>query len=473
MNNIPDFSKAKILVVGDIMLDKYLIGDTKRISPEAPVPIVKVEDNYERLGGAANVALNLSKLKCKVGLIGIVGDDGSSKIIQKKLREEKIRDFLIKSKDYRTIEKLRLISRNQQLLRLDFEENLPNKSSDDLLKIFRENVQNYDLVILSDYNKGCLIQANKIIDFCRREGIKVIVDPKQINYKIYKGATLITPNFKEFELIVGKCENLKKINQKGKELIEELNLEGILLTMGEKGIILLQKDKESYVENTKAREVFDVTGAGDTVIAITAACIALKESLERSVSLANLGAGIVVGRLGTNAITIDDIKNKIGNINSKLLDLKNLKKLLKVSEDNSEKIVMTNGCFDILHSGHVQFLEQAKKLGDKLIIAINTDKSVKNLKGQNRPINNLKSRIEVLKGLSSVDWIIPFDEETPEKLIELITPNILVKGSDYEIEKIAGAQHVFKNGGEVFTINLLKGHSTTNIIEKIKNLKNN
>jgi D-beta-D-heptose 7-phosphate kinase/D-beta-D-heptose 1-phosphate adenosyltransferase len=243
--------------------------------------------------------------------------------------------------------------------------------------------------------------------------------------------------------------------------------------MGERGIILLQKNKESYIENTKAREVFDVTGAGDTVIAITSACVALKESLERSVSLANLGAGIVVGRFGTNAVTIDDIKNEIGDINSKLLDLNKLKKLLKLSELNSEKIVMTNGCFDILHAGHVQFLEQAKKLGDKLIIAINTDKSVKNLKGQNRPINNLKSRIEVLKGLSSVDWIIPFDEDTPEKLIESITPNILVKGSDYKIEQIAGAKHVIKNGGEVFTIKLLKGHSSTNIIKKIKNFKKN
>ncbi len=468
------FPKAKVLVLGDVMLDRYWFGATNRISPEAPVPVVRVQENEERAGGAANVAMNIASLNVPVELHGFIGADEAGSSLIKLLQNEKIHCNFTALKTHPTITKLRILSRHQQLLRLDFEENFHNVASDALLATLQCHLAQYGALILSDYGKGTLNQVQAMIKLARAENVPVLIDPKGTDFERYRGATLLTPNMSEFEAVVGPCETEEEIAEKGLALIEKFELTALLVTRSEKGMTLLRPNQDPFHLATVAKEVFDVTGAGDTVISVLGTALADGRSFEEACYLANVAAGIVVGKLGTSTVSTVELENAIHQRNVQgfgVMDEAELKNAVALAKARGEKIVMTNGCFDILHPGHVSYLENARKLGDRLIVAVNTDLSVKRLKGETRPINDLNARMAVLAGLASVDWVVPFAEDTPQRLIAEILPDLLVKGGDYKPEEIAGSQEVWANGGEVQVLNFENGCSTSNVIAKIQQLK--
>lgn len=469
--SIPDLSSSKILVCGDIILDKYWYGPTNRISPEAPVPVIKVDSEEYRLGGAANVACNLSSLGCNVTLMGFIGDDYQGEFIINELEKKGIKNKLLINSQIKTTTKLRIISRNMQLIRLDFEENVDINSQYLLVEKFKEIVEDFDLVIFSDYAKGALFKINELIKLCIKFKIKTLVDPKQKRFEIYQGATFLKPNFSEFLEMVGKVSNDDQLRKKAFHLIRNLNLEALIITRGSKGISLFEKGDKVFEQNSCASEVFDVTGAGDTVLAVLGAFMACGFDLKKSIYFANKAAGIVVGRSGTSYVSIHDLHN-LNLFTDKVLSKRQLGQIIKIEREKKKdlKIVFTNGCFDIIHSGHINYLKAAKKLGDILILALNSDSSVKRLKGKKRPINKLEDRINVLSAIDFIDYLIVFDDDTPLKIIEILKPDILVKGSDYNISEIAGAEFTINNGGIVKLIELTQDLSTTKIIKRLKSL---
>lgn len=469
-NILPNFKKSKVLVAGDIMLDRYWHGGTSRISPEAPVPVVHVKDIEERPGGAGNVALNLATLGCQVNLLAQTGKDEVAERLRAILQAAGVECEFVQSDEIPTITKLRIISRHQQLIRLDFEERLHELQDDALLKVYRSLVEHNEVVLLSDYGKGTLSQVSDMIDFAKAAGKRVLVDPKGSDFSIYQGASLITPNFGEFTTVVGECATDEMVEQKARNLATDLKLEALLVTRGEHGMSLVPVDDEALHIPTRAREVFDVTGAGDTVISVLAAALACGESLQDATVLANIAAGIVVGKLGTAAITESELRLALKEDQEHNLGVMNKHDLLEAvtdAKERGEKVIMTNGCFDILHAGHVSYLEQARQLGDRLIVAVNSDDSVKRLKGKLRPIIPLEQRMAVLAGLASVDWVVSFDEDTPESLICDVLPDVLVKGGDYNAQDVAGYDCVTKNGGEVRILHFVDGVSTSNIVKTI------
>lgn len=473
MLSLPDYTQAHVLVVGDLMLDRYWHGSTSRISPEAPVPVVHVGDNEERPGGAANVALNIAALGAKVTLMGVVGEDEAAKALQSRLENANVNCEFLSMPGIDTITKLRVISRHQQLIRLDFEQSLGEFDQAALLEKYRTKLQSVSAIILSDYGKGTLNEVGTLIELAREQHIPILVDPKGSDFGKYAGASVITPNFGEFTTVVGDCESEEEIVAKGRALLSQLNLEKLLVTRGEHGMSLLDSELPPLHLPTHAREVFDVTGAGDTVISVLGASLACDSSWEESTALANLAAGIVVGKLGTAAITESELRLALKNEQEHDLGVVSEDDVLAAIADaraRGEKIVMTNGCFDILHAGHVSYLEIARRLGDRLIVAVNDDDSVRRLKGEERPINKVMDRMAVLAGLASVDWVVPFAEDTPERLICEILPDVLVKGGDYKAEEVAGYECVTANGGEVKILHFVEGASTSNIINKIKSL---
>ncbi|HHF7273993.1 TPA: bifunctional D-glycero-beta-D-manno-heptose-7-phosphate kinase/D-glycero-beta-D-manno-heptose 1-phosphate adenylyltransferase HldE [Haemophilus influenzae] len=469
-----EFKQAKVLVLGDVMLDRYWFGATNRISPEAPVPVVRVQENEECAGGAANVAMNIASLNVPVQLMGLIGQDETGSALSHLLEKQKIDCNFVALETHPTITKLRILSRHQQLLRLDFEEDFNNVDCKDLLAKLESAVKNYGALILSDYGKGTLKDVQKMIQIARKANVPVLIDPKGTDFERYRGATLLTPNMSEFEAVVGKCNTEEEIIEKGLKLISDIELTALLVTRSEKGMTLLRPNQEPYHLPTVAKEVFDVTGAGDTVISVLATALADGRSFEESCYLANVAAGIVVGKLGASTVSTVELENAIHarpETGFGIMSEAELKDAVAQAKARGEKIVMTNGCFDILHPGHISYLENARKLGDRLIVAVNSDDSVKRLKGESRPINNLENRMAVLAGLASVDWLVPFTEDTPQRLIGEILPDLLVKGGDYKPEEIAGSKEVWANGGDVKVLNFENGCSTTNVIEKIKLLK--
>lgn len=460
------------------MLDKYWHGSAKRISPEAPVPIVPVDLQESRGGGAANVALNISALSAnQVFLQGIVGKDKEAQILQEKLETKGVKTAFCYDEKSPTITKLRIMSHNQQLLRLDFEEKFCNFDQKEFLQTYKNILQQVDLVIISDYAKGSLVQVADFIQLAKQANKMVLVDPKGEDWQKYANANILTPNMREFELIVGEVKSEADLEAKARKLCADLNLDSLLITRSEKGMSLVSAIQVLHL-GTKSREVFDVTGAGDTVIAVLGLALASGHKIKEAITLANLAASIVVAKPGTATLSVAELytalhKEKYNEYG--VIDLQNLlnrleSTRLKNSEletSKKEKIVFTNGCFDILHAGHVAYLEEAKALGDRLIVAVNSDASVSRLKGEDRPINSLEKRMKVLAGLESVDWVISFDEDTPKEVIEKILPDILVKGGDYKTEQLAGAQEVLAAGGEVKILQFMDGVSTTNIINRI------
>ena len=497
-----NFSDDRILTIGDIMLDEYWIGDTTRISPEAPVPIVLVENTSYRAGGAANVALNIAGLGCKVDLMGIIGNDVSGTMLQQLLNQhEKINNLILINKHYPTINKLRIISNNQQLFRLDREKNYCSNSFTEIVKIFDKTLIKgiYSAIVLSDYNKGTLRNPQIFITKANQHNIPIIVDPKNPNFLLYKNATLLTPNTKEFQQMVDLNKNYinnqnkieysqQEILEKGHNLIKELNLQALIITQGKNGLTLLTNDYQDQHFASYCHEVFDVTGAGDTVIATMAACIASGGNLHKAAHLATITAGIVVSKIGTCHISIEEVTNElkkieqnlsIDELNLGIIEPEQLAIIIEKRQLLGETIVFVNGCFDILHAGHIYYLEKAKSFGDRLIVAVNDDQSIKILKGENRPINNLQDRMQVLAGIKAVDWVVPFgsaDELRPGKLVATLNPNILIKSKESfatieDIPEHEGAHHVLNNGGKIYLIDrpliAEKNISSSKIIDKI------
>ncbi len=467
---IPDFHHCRVLIVGDLMLDRYWHGGTSRISPEAPVPVVHIREQEERAGGAGNVALNMASLGAGVTLCGLVGEDEAAGTLTAMLEAKDIACDFDTVADKPTIVKLRVISRQQQLIRLDFEEDFFEQVPAGLLQRFMRHLQDCDLVVLSDYAKGTLADPQPFIQAAKAAGKPVLIDPKSQDLGLYAGASLITPNLPEFEAAAGKVRDEEELVAKGQAMLERFDLETLLVTRGEHGMTLLQRQQPPFHLPTQAREVYDVTGAGDTVIAVLAAALAAGEELTRAVTLANLAAGIVVGRLGTSSVTVADLQQALHQQHMSgagVIGEDNLGHVIREAQQAGEKVVMTNGCFDILHAGHVRYLQQARKLGDVLVIAVNDDDSVRRLKGDKRPVNTLEQRMEVLAALDAVDYVVPFSEDTPERLICHLLPDLLVKGGDYRPEQIAGGRCVQQNGGEVVILDFHEGHSTSRIIDTI------
>lgn len=468
---LPDFTVARILVVGDVMLDRYWYGVTDRISPEAPVPVVHVQRCDERPGGAGNVALNITALGAKAILVGMVGDDPEALSLKRKLEAVNVACHFKEEPNKPTITKLRVLSHNQQLIRMDFEEPLYQSGVESpLVELCEKLIKDVDIVVMSDYGKGSIGMHQKIIELAKKEKKPLLVDPKGQDFSIYKGATLLTPNYKEFETIVGTCYSESDIIHKGLNLMKAYGLEALLVTRGHKGMTLLREGEPELHLPAKSREVFDVTGAGDTVIAMLASALASGVDLSMAVALANRAASISVGKLGAATVSVPELRRSILKDSDTSGGIMTEEQLLIAVEDakaHGEKIVMTNGCFDILHAGHVSYLEKAKSLGQRLIIAVNDDASVARLKGPNRPINPVERRMSVLAGLSAVDWVVQFSEDTPARLIGQVLPDVLVKGGDYKPEEIAGGDFVIDNGGRVEILNFEDGCSTTNIINKV------
>jgi D-beta-D-heptose 7-phosphate kinase/D-beta-D-heptose 1-phosphate adenosyltransferase len=468
--SMPRFDQAPVLVVGDVMLDRYWHGGTSRISPEAPVPVVKVDHIEDRPGGAANVALNIAALGAPASLVGVTGDDEAANSLVNSLKGAGVRAIFQRIAHQPTIVKLRVMSRHQQLLRIDFEEPFATDALA-LAAQVDELLEGIKVLVLSDYGKGALKNHQVLIQAARARGIPVLADPKGKDFSIYRGASLITPNLSEFETIVGGCADEHELVSKGAQLMHDLDLGALLVTRGEHGMTLLRPDHPALHLPARAREVFDVTGAGDTVISTLAAAIAAGEELPHAVALANLAAGIVVGKLGTAAISAPELRRAIQREEGSERGVLGLEQLLLAVDDaraHKEKIVFTNGCFDILHAGHVTYLEQARAQGDRLIVAVNDDASVSRLKGPGRPINSVDRRMAVLAGLGAVDWVISFSEGTPENLLRAVKPDVLVKGGDYGIDQVVGADIVSAYGGTVKVLGLVENSSTTAIVEKIR-----
>ena len=467
---IPDFSKTHVVVAGDVMLDRYLFGSTGRISPEAPVPVVHVNQTDDRPGGAANVAVNLAGLGATTRLLGLVGEDAAAQSLQEILGGLGIACEFTCTADRPTITKTRVQSRGQQLIRLD-EENASHMAGDVMVSALRKSIEGAGAVVLSDYGKGALSEVTELISVCREAGIPVLVDPKGRDFTKYRGASLITPNQSEFEAVAGVCETDDELVQHARGMIDDLDLSALLITRSEKGMLLLESGGEPLFLSTQAREVYDVTGAGDTVIATLAGALASGQDLASAAALANLAAGLVVRKIGVASVTPGELRVSLhqrGQGGRGLVDADELHAMVSESRARDERIIMTNGCFDVLHAGHVSYLEEAKSLGDRLIVAVNDDDSVRRLKGDSRPINALEDRLLVLAGLAAVDWVVPFSEDTPARLIEKILPDVLVKGGDYSPDDIVGAKEVLKNGGEVRVLPFRDGHSSSRIIDRLR-----
>ena len=471
---MPEFQEAQLLVIGDVMLDRYWHGAASRVSPEAPVPVVRVGNREDRPGGAGNVALNVAALGAAARLVGIVGSDEAGEELQSRLNAAGVYCDFLQTENKPTVTKLRVISQHQQLIRLDFEQPLDSPDVEGLLNRAGVLIDDSHVMVLSDYGKGALQDVQKLIELGRSRGIPIIVDPKGTDFGKYKGATLVTPNLSEFEACVGKSENEGEFVEKGLKLLSDLELEALLITRGEYGMTLLRPEFPELHLPARAHEVFDVTGAGDTVISVLASAIAVGETITDATALANIAAGLVVGKLGTAAISGPELRRAVleeENSGRGVMTAQQLAFAVQDAKAHGEKIIFTNGCFDIIHAGHVGYLTEAKKLGDRLIVAINSDDSVRRVKGAGRPINPVERRTAGLGGLEAVDWVVSFPEDTPEALLKKLQPDILVKGGDYDVDGVVGGEYVRSYGGEVKALEFLDNCSTSAIVEKMKEVE--
>jgi D-beta-D-heptose 7-phosphate kinase/D-beta-D-heptose 1-phosphate adenosyltransferase len=471
---IPDLASSRVLVIGDLMLDAYLHGSTSRISPEAPVPVVLVEREEFRVGGAGNVALNVTAMGAHSSLLAIVGSDSYADILQDMLTTNGTCAELIQNADKNTIVKKRVISKNHQLLRIDYESAFDGEDSEPLLTLLEQRLSDVDVVVLSDYAKGTLTHSRRMIEVARAAGKPVLVDPKGSDFWRYTGATVITPNLSEFESVAGHCIDDNDLATKATAMLDDFNFEAVLVTKSERGMTLVQRGHRPLHLQTQAREVFDVTGAGDTVIATLAAMLGAGCQLSDAVQLSNVAAGVVVSKFGTATVTNAELRKYIQRHRSSapppkvIEDFHGLLDITAAAKAEGEVLVLTNGCFDILHPGHVDYLRRARELGDRLIVLVNSDASVAGLKGPSRPINDIYFRQQMLAALDAVDYVCQFDTPTPATQIEAIRPDILVKGGDYSVSEIAGSNYVLANGGRVEILPFVNGYSSSNMIEKIR-----
>lgn len=484
MNNdkIPvtqNFNK-KCLVLGDIILDRYISGNVNRISPEAPIPVVLKNNEWNVLGGAANVACNVTGCLVETILIGVLGEDSSANIVLEMLEKNNIIFKGLQITDRVTTTKTRITGLNQQIVRLDEEVTSPilSRYEDCIIRNVMNVLDDIGVIIISDYNKGvCTEKVCKVvIDMARKNNIFVLVDPKDEDWSKYSYANIITPNFKEFcEVMNSDVKNDElSIIQGGKRLFSLYNIASILVTRSQDGMTYLDCNNENFSISTKAQEVYDVSGAGDTVIAVIGAMVSKGYSVKKAIEISNYAAGIAVSKMGTYIVKwqeIIDFINEKGfkmeqDIDSKIVSKYELKNRVCSLKEQNKKIIFTNGCFDILHRGHVSYLNEARRRGDYLIVGINTDNSVKRLKGQARPVNNQDDRAYLLAALSCVDMVVMFDEDTPYNLIKLIEPDELIKGGDYRAEEVIGGEYA----KEVVILPFVDGYSTTKVLDEMERL---
>ncbi|MFC5864589.1 bifunctional D-glycero-beta-D-manno-heptose-7-phosphate kinase/D-glycero-beta-D-manno-heptose 1-phosphate adenylyltransferase HldE [Acidicapsa dinghuensis] len=470
-----EWPAKRLLVLGDVMLDKYIWGDVGRISPEAPVPVVRATHQSQQPGGAANVAMNLAKLGAQVWLIGFTGGDADEKLLEACVKEHGIESAFVPCSGFPTITKTRIVGGRQQMLRLD-SENLGQRAQGDhsrLLERALEELPKCDAVVLSDYAKGVLMPelCQAVIHAARQHGIPVLVDPKTADFSRYKGATTVCPNLNELSVATREdARNLEAMLTSGEQMVSAFDLEYLTVTLSEKGIAVLRPGNR-FLAPAQARQVFDVSGAGDTVIAVLSLCLASGLAIEPSVQLANIAAGIVVGKVGTVPVEKHELLAALApdialHAEDKVLTRDELARRVAVWRANGERVVFTNGCFDLIHVGHITVLEQSRRLGDRLIVAINSDESVSCLKGPNRPVVGENERARVLAALASVDAVTIFGEATPFELIVATRPDVIVKGGDYNEDTVVGAKEVKSWGGKVAIVPTVEGHSTTRLIQR-------
>ncbi|MFL2528038.1 MAG: bifunctional D-glycero-beta-D-manno-heptose-7-phosphate kinase/D-glycero-beta-D-manno-heptose 1-phosphate adenylyltransferase HldE [Candidatus Azotimanducaceae bacterium] len=469
--DVKDFRKLHVLVVGDLMLDRYWVGDADRVSPEAPVPIVVVSGQEYRPGGAANVALNVVSLGAKCTLLGFTGQDEAGEQLRQSLSAAGVNCQFIELQDWRTPVKLRVLANSQQMIRLDFEEQPPQIGESERLALLLNRVEKYlkeaQVLILEDYDKGVLQEPQALITAANLNGVPVLVDPKAKPLSEYKNSDIVKPNEKEFADFVG----LEKTGfpEVARRICDELDIKNIIITLGGEGMSINDASISRHIP-ARPVDVFDVTGAGDTSAAVMGLGLALGISVHQLSELANLASSLVIGKLGTAPISAPELESglKLMTIGRGVVDKHTLIDMVKEAKESGQRIVFTNGCFDILHAGHVTYLEEAAKLGDRLIVALNKDESVSRLKGLGRPIVKYESRALVISGLGAVDWVVGFDEDTPERLLEEIKPDVLVKGGDYSEERVVGGDFVRGYGGSVNVLTLVEDLSTSEIVDRIK-----
>jgi len=473
------WASKRVLAVGDVMLDKYIWGQVGRISPEAPVPVVRVTYENARPGGVANVAMNMALLGGQTRVIGFTGGDENERILEASLRGSGVASDFIVSEGFPTIVKTRILGGQQQMLRLDRERSdaRPPGDYDRLVQCVLDRLGECDALVLSDYAKGSFSAevCQALIQAARKKGIPVLVDPKSPDFSRYRGATTICPNLAEISAAARERDWVRVPGVEeplcaAESMVRELNLDFLTATLSEKGIALVRPGK-IFTAPAVARKVFDVSGAGDTVIAVLALCLASAIPAETAVQLANVAAGIVVGKVGTVPVEKHELLGVLvpeiaRSAESKVMSRQYLARRVALWKANNERVVFTNGCFDLLHVGHISLLEQARRYGDRLVVAVNSDDSVRALKGPSRPIVGERERVGVLAALAAIDAVVVFEEQTPLELIVAIKPDVIVKGGDYNPNTVVGAKEVESWGGEVRIIPLVEGHSTTRLIQK-------
>ena len=466
---LPSLKNLHVVVAGDLMLDRYWHGNAGRISPEAPVPVVAVDSVEDRPGGAANVAFNLASLGAQCILLGCVGRDAEGTALRRILEAAGVICDFVEVDSWATIQKVRVVSRQQQLLRSDFEVPLPAAAAAALAAKLPSHLPKAAALVLSDYDKGTLASPASLIEAARKAGAAVVVDPKFKPFSAYAGASLLKPNQGEFSAAVGAVGDVHALGEQALSLCKRLGVRALVVTAGADGMTVVDSEGEGQVRHLPAHpvEVYDVTGAGDTAAAVLGVAAGLGWSALDSARLANVAASLVVAKAGTAAVSGPELAYAAAQagIDRGAMTQDQLMLAVAAARQAEEKIVFTNGCFDILHAGHVAYLEQARRLGDRLLVAVNDDASVARLKGPHRPINPLSRRLRVLAGLKSVDWVVSFAEDSPEALISQVRPEVLAKGGDYRIDQVVGANLVSAYGGAVKVLGLVEDCSTTAILD--------
>ena len=466
---LPSLKNLHVVVAGDLMLDRYWHGNAGRISPEAPVPVVAVDGVEDCPGGAANVALNLASLGAQCTLLGCVGRDAEGMALRRILEAAGVSCDFVEVDRWATIQKVRVVSRQQQLLRSDFEAPLPAGAADALAARLPALMSNAAAVVLSDYDKGALASPTSLIEAARKAGAAVVVDPKFKPLSAYAGADLLKPNQREFAAAVGAVGDVQALGEQAQSLCKRLGVGALVVTAGADGMTVVDGGQVRHLPAHPV-EVYDVTGAGDTVAAVLGVTAGLGWSVLDSARLANVAASLVVAKAGTAAVSGPELAYAAAQvgIDRGAMTQEQLMLAVAAARQAGKKIVFTNGCFDILHAGHVAYLEQARRLGDRLLVAVNDDASVTRLKGPHRPINPLPRRLRVLAGLKSVDWLVSFAEDTPEALISQVRPDVLTKGGDYRPDQVVGADLVTSYGGKVEVLGLVEDCSTTTILDGLE-----
>jgi D-beta-D-heptose 7-phosphate kinase/D-beta-D-heptose 1-phosphate adenosyltransferase len=472
------FEEASLLCIGDVMLDHFFYGTASRISPEAPIPVLKIERQSAMLGGAGNTVRNMITLGARASFISVVGnDDAGNRIVTLAGQEPRLEPFLLTDSKRVSTEKSRYIATSQQLLRADYEsvEPLPMALQEKVLTAVRDDILRYQAVVLSDYGKGMLTDAliRGVMETANAAGVPVLVDPKRRDLSVYRGATILTPNLRELSEACGQnLVSTEEVIAAARDQMHAHSIQHMVVTRGAQGMILVPHDEEPLVVSARAREVFDVSGAGDTVVATLAVALASGCSLPDAVELANTAAGIVVGKIGTSVVYRNDLKTAlhtqgVTTSGHKIYPPALASEQIDAWKQTGLKVGFTNGCFDLIHAGHLGLINDARAFCDKLVVAINSDDSVRRLKGASRPVNSEMERALLLAELSAVDMVVIFHEDTPETLLTLLKPSVLMKGADYALTEIVGADFVQSYGGEIRRIPLREGYSTTNIIERI------